>query len=359
MLEKESPGEANTEVSGLRVERPASLATSPAIPQTSSTPLPPNIFCGDYLSDTPCLMELIWSYWHEEGMLVQTLNAISLRFQNRKSSIKDPLANLTVDPLRPLSNFLWGYIQDEQHRLTLQRRVYEYDHEYGLSLVGKAVPSLQSADSRSKFLESFHNLLHKCLCFFKEENNKMMIPDAFPLLNAIKEVHLLLAEGAHNQFRDLPFQARAEMLMQQWILAHQEMREFLGRRPMIPYTERWMAAVDAMKSLQGWTDVSVMHFNDLGVFGEKIILSIRYGNWNDVCDAEEARNWALYWRDKIQSYVHAYRTVTGVDLSSSQVVGRSDLVAVKPSILLSRRLALQLSRGKAIAKEIEEYEHVF
>ena len=30
----------------------------------------------------PCLLELIWSYWHEEGMLVQTLNAITRRFQN-------------------------------------------------------------------------------------------------------------------------------------------------------------------------------------------------------------------------------------------------------------------------------------
>src|SRR5262245_31807403 len=30
----------------------------------------------------PCFLELIWSYWHEEGMLVQTLNAISRRFQN-------------------------------------------------------------------------------------------------------------------------------------------------------------------------------------------------------------------------------------------------------------------------------------
>ena len=30
----------------------------------------------------PCLLELIWSYWHEEGMLVQTINAITRRFQN-------------------------------------------------------------------------------------------------------------------------------------------------------------------------------------------------------------------------------------------------------------------------------------
>ena len=29
----------------------------------------------------PCLLELIWSYWHEEGMLVQTVNAITVGFK--------------------------------------------------------------------------------------------------------------------------------------------------------------------------------------------------------------------------------------------------------------------------------------
>ena len=33
----------------------------------------------------------------------------------------DPLANLEIDPLRPLNNLLWGYMQDEQHRLTRRR----------------------------------------------------------------------------------------------------------------------------------------------------------------------------------------------------------------------------------------------
>ncbi len=41
--------------------------------------------CGQKLTE-PCLLELIWSYWHEEGMLVQTMNAISLRFQNRRGA---------------------------------------------------------------------------------------------------------------------------------------------------------------------------------------------------------------------------------------------------------------------------------
>ena len=129
----------------------------------------------------PCLLELIWSYWHEEGMLVQTMNAISLRFQNRRGPAEtDPLAMLAIDPLRPLSNLLWGYIQDEQHRLTLARRVYEYDHEYGLTLVGQAVPRMRAADSRSRFLEAFHNLLHRTAIFYKEDDDTTVIADGVP-----------------------------------------------------------------------------------------------------------------------------------------------------------------------------------
>ena len=92
------------------------------------------------------------------------MNAISRRFQNvRGPGERDPLAHLEIDPLRPLNNLLWGYIQDEQNRLTVKRRAYEYDHHYGLTLYGKAVPPLRPADSRSKFLEAFHNLLHRTL----------------------------------------------------------------------------------------------------------------------------------------------------------------------------------------------------
>src|SRR5829696_1930602 len=117
----------------------------------------------------PCLLELIWSYWHEEGMQIQAANAINFRFQNRRIGPdgRDPLAHLDIDPLRGLSNLMWGYVQDEQHRLSVVRRVYEYDHEYGLRLYGKAVPNVESVDSRSKFLEAFHNLLYRTSLFYK------------------------------------------------------------------------------------------------------------------------------------------------------------------------------------------------
>ena len=295
----------------------------------------------------PCLVELIWSYWNEEGMLVQTLNAITRRFQNmRAPGQRDPLAMLEIDPLRPVNNLLWGYLQDEQHRLSVRRRAYEYDHEYGLRLYGKAVPTLRSADSRSKFLEGFHTLLYLCSVFFKEEDDTTVIADGFPVLNAVKDVHLLLTEGAHNQFGDLPSTARQEMLIQQWLLARPEFREFLPTRVMVAHPEPWMGRVDAMKTLQGWTDVSVMHFRNLAVFGERILLSIRYGAWSDVNDPAQAANWARFWRAEIQGYLHAYRAVTAVDLTAdiAETTPAADRYAL-PSVHLRKRLALQQRRA--------------
>ena len=298
--------------------------------------------CHGVLQDkleNPCLIELIWSYWHEEGMLVQTMNAITRRFQNVRAGGRDPLANLEIDPLRPLNNVLWGYVQDEQHRLSVVRRNYEYDHHYGLRLEGLAVKRMQAADSRSRFIEAFHNTLRLCAVFFKQDDDTTVKADAFPVLNALKEVHLILSQGAHNQFGDLPSTARIEMLMQQWLLARPEFREFLPTRIMTAYPEPWMDRVDAMKKLQGWTDTSVLHFRNLAMFGEQILLTIRWGHWSDVQEPLQAFNWARLLRPQIQGYSHAYRAVTGVDLTVDVSDTRVD--ATLPSILLQRRLAAQ------------------
>ena len=285
----------------------------------------------------PVLIELIWSYWHEEGMLAQTMNAISRRFQNvRAPGERDPLAHFELDPLRRVGNLLWGHIQDEINLLSVKRRAYEYSHHYGLSLYGRAAGSMRPADNRSKFLEAFHNLLHLTSIFYKEDNDTTVIADGFPLLNALKEVHLILAQGAHNQFGDLPWTARAEMMVQEYILARPEIREFLQSRIMVPYKEAWMPQVDTMKTLQGWSDVTITHFRDLGVYGEQILLSIRYSDWIDVTDEDSAKNWARYWRPEIQGYLHAYRAVTGVDLTNPDTVD-----ATVPAVHLQKRLTLQ------------------
>ncbi|MBC7826264.1 MAG: hypothetical protein H7122_00855 [Chitinophagaceae bacterium] len=289
----------------------------------------------------PFLVELIWSYWMEQAMLVQTLNAVSLRFQNlyHLPYIK-PLERLDIDPLRPLSHILWGYIQDEQHRLSLKRRVYEYDHEYGLNLIGKAIPHFTPVESRVKFLEVFHDLLTSAVLFFREADDTTRIPDAFPVLNNLRETHLQLAYGNHNAYGNLTWTARHEMMVQQYILSRPEMREFLGGKPMIAYNEPWMDRVETMRSIQGWGDTSVVNYYELAVCGEQILLSIRLGNWNDInMTSDSAANWARAFRDKIQRYIHSYRVVTGVDLSEEVVDSRSkEKRYLQPSILIQKKI---------------------
>jgi hypothetical protein len=315
-------------------------------PETGATPYALGIL-GDRFT-SPSMLELIWSYWHEEGMLVQTMNAICMRFQNRRGpQERDPLANLEIDPLRPLNNLLWGYIQDEYNRLTVPRRAYEYDHHYGLKLVGKAVPELRSADSRSKFIEAFHNLLQRTAAFYREDADTTVVADGFSLLSSLREVHLILAEGAHNQFGDLPWTARVEMLMMQWFLSRPEMREFLRGRAMVPYDETWMGQVDTMKRLQNWSDTSITHFRNLGTYGEQILLSIRYGDWSAENNQDAAKTWARYWRPEVQGYIHAYLAATGVNLSEDVVDLRGAPTRyVQPSTLLQNRLVSQTSRGE-------------
>lgn len=267
----------------------------------------------------PPLIELIWSYWMEELQLVQTMNAISRRFQNVSSGPRDPLAQLELDPVRSLNNMIWGWVQDEQHRLPIERRAAEYQHEYGFRIFGRAVPTTHNADVRSKFLAAFHTLLNLCVPFFRQADDTTVVPDGFPLLNALREVHLILSEGAHNQFRDLPSTSRIEMMMQQWILARPEFREFLPRRAMVAYPEPWMHSVESMRKLQGWGDTNTYQFWQLATTGEQIVSSIRWGNWNSIDDPNNAANWAVFFRPEIQTYIHSYRAVTGVDVSAEPV----------------------------------------
>jgi hypothetical protein len=299
--------------------------------------------------DQPVLIELIHAYWLEEGMLMQTMNALTERFQNvSRSRNGEPLANVVIDFVRPLNPLLWGHVKDQINQLSVRQRALEYLAEYGLPLLGRATAGIRPADNRSTFLAAFHNLLYQSTVFFKEDFQTTVIADGFPLLNALKEVHIILAQGAGNQFGDLPWTARVETLLMQFILARPEIRDFLQSRPMVPYKEAWMPQVDTMKTLQGWTDVTVTHFRDLAVYGEQLLLSIRYGDWINVNDEDSAKNWARYWRAEIQAYLHAYRGVTGgVDLGSPVTAGTVD--ATVPAVHLQKRLEAQTARAKTPA----------
>lgn len=288
----------------------------------------------------PCI-ELIWNYFQEEGMLVQSLNVILARFQNRRLGPDyDPLGRFDVTPLLPLRNLLWGWAEDELNRLTLRRRAAEYEYEYGLTLIGKAVPPTTTlVERRSGFLATFHQILHQALAYYKEADDLTVQADPFPLFQSLRDCHVVLSQGSHNQYGEMAVAARVEFLLMQHILAQPQMREFLGGRPMTPYPEPWMDRVDTMKSIQGWTDTSVMHFHDLATVGERLVLSIRLGNWaSPSVGGPEAGAWADAFRSDIQRYVAAYRTATGVDLAQGPD-------ATMPSTLLARRLRSQRQRA--------------
>lgn len=281
-------------------------------------------------------VELIWNYWQEEGMLVQTLNVILARFENRRLPDHNPLTRFDVTPLLPLRNLLWGFVEAEVSRTTLRRRAAEYEYEYGLSLIGRAVPSPSTnVERRSGFLSAFHQVLHTAHVYFKEADDLTMNADPYPLSQALRDCHLVLSQGSQNQYNEMAVTARAEFLVLQSILAEREMREFLGGRPMTPYPEAWMDRVDSMKSIQGWDDTSVMHYHDLATLGEQLVLTIRMGNWAGAgVGATEAKVWAHTFRQAVQRYSSAYRSVTGVDLTRSNT-------GELPSHLIAQKVASQ------------------
>ena len=103
---------------------------------------------------------------------MQTINAVSQRFQNVRRPGDALLEPRNRSAPSRSNNLLWGYIQDEVHRLSVRRRSYEYLHEYGLSLYGRLVPRMQPADTRSKFLEAFHNLVYQSCSSLKKTSRR-------------------------------------------------------------------------------------------------------------------------------------------------------------------------------------------
>lgn len=291
-------------------------------------------FCDGTLNrrlSCPLMVELIWSYWQERGYLVQTMNAIAMRFQNSRRGPHDPLANLAIDPLHPLGNLLWGFVQDRD-RLSVQRRALEYEYSYGLALDGRAVAGVRPVERRARFMDAFEQLLHCLVEFYEADAITTVRPDGFKLLQALKELHLELAQSANNQYGELPRTARAEMLVMQYLLARPEMAAFLRGRAMVPYREAWMGQVETMKRLQGWPQTSVTHFRDLADTGEKLLLSVRLGDWIAVDDQAQAMNWARYWKPEVQTYLHASRAVTGRDPAARRVEMQRRLPGAEPAL---------------------------
>lgn len=285
--------------------------------------------------------DLIWNYWMEEGLVMQVMNLLALRFQNHQIADNKALANFELDALRPLSHFLWSYTEAEPKRLSVLRRAYEYEHEYGLRLLGKATANMRPYERRAGFIGSFNNLVHQCHRLFRDEDDLQRRADAFPILNLLQELQKLVLEGAHNQYPDLVLQARTEALLVQFILTRPPVQEFLRYRPMVVNEEVWMGPVDCVRQAMGWDPVPVSQFWRLAESAETLMSTIRHFGWLETPDPEIARGWAQALRPEIQRYAHSYRIVTGVDLS--------DLSAPLPAEAASLPCYLIRDRMKALA----------
>jgi hypothetical protein len=209
--------------------------------------------------------------------------------------------------------------------------------QYGIRPTGDGFARRQPVDTRSRFLQSFHTVLNTCVRFYRQLDDRFVNDDPRPLLSALKQLHMVLAEGAHNQYSVLTIQSRIEMLVIQRILAQDEFRQFLGGRLMVPYPEPWMDRVDSMRQIMQWGDVSITDFNNLARTGEWILLTVRHGPFNPRAnDPIPARDWAVALRDDIAQYILSYQAVTGVDLSLDPISGQA-VDATQPAVYLSAR----------------------
>ena len=300
--------------------RPAFLANTAGDPAIAFPPLihPPDPDLGDPDSQTGApvapAIELLWNYWLEEGLLPETIRIITATFANRHLRDRVPVPLLGLSPLTPLHNELWAYAQDKPHRLKPRVRAALYAHEYGLTPAGRRADRV--VETRTRFIPSFHRLLHTAARFFADlDDLTRQATNTYPLFIALRDCHLVLADGADNTYGAAVVTCRAEFLVMQHLLSEPDLGNFLGN-PMAVHTDPWIGIVDAMAALQGWETPSGALFLDLANTGERLLLSIRLGAWAGagIGDAQ-VRTWVLAFRADVDHYIAAYRAVTGVDLA--------------------------------------------
>ena len=267
----------------------------------------------------PLALELIWSYWHEEGMLVQTLNA-------DPGPVPEPAPRCRSRPAGPLRSRPAAAAEQpasgagprtSSHRLTVRRRAAEYEHEYGLTLLGRAVPDRRlGGHAGRRFLQSFHTLLHLRYLFFKEDDDTTVIADGVPA-----------AQRAAGDASD-PGRGRAQPVRRHAVRGPGGDADHAvdagpagdARVPRRPDHGAVRGAVDGPGRLdEAAPGLDGRQRHPLPRSGclRRAARCCRsgYGNWSVVNDPQQAANWARYWRPEIQRYIHAYRAATGVDLN--------------------------------------------
>ena len=166
--------------------RPAFLANTAGDPAIAFLPdHRPDPDLGDPDSQTGApaapAIELLWNYWLEEGLLPETIRIITATFANRHLRDRVPVPLLGLSPLTPLHNALWAYAQDKPHRLKPRVRAALYAHEYGLTPAGRRADRV--VETRTRFIPSFHRLLHTAARFFADLDDLTRQATTYPALH--------------------------------------------------------------------------------------------------------------------------------------------------------------------------------
>ena len=268
-------------------------------------------------SRTPACIELIWSYWHEEGMLVQTLNAISARFQNMRGPVGQRSAGQSRDRSAAAA---------EQPAVGLHPgRAAPADASSGAPtstttttgcrFTARPCPTTAHGRQPLEVPRGVPQPAAPVLVFYKQDDDTTVIADGFPLLNALQgsapaalagraqPVRRPAVDGAH---RDADAAVAPGAAGVPRVPADARHGGLPGAVDGPRRRDEEAAGLDRRhRACTSATSAS---------FGEQLLLSIRYGAWSDAHDADQATNWARFWRPEIQGYIHAYRAVTGVDL---------------------------------------------
>lgn len=294
-------------------------------------------------------VEHIYSYFLELGGVFETLDQVIRRFAPEARRPPAPQLNrFDVSPLQPVARLLWGYKEDRDNRTTRDQRRMEYLRQYGLDL-DPHTPAAEAFEHRSLFLQYFHTLLNVCAQYFQQLEQTTVNPSAFSVLAALRPLHMLLAEGAHNQYQFMTDKARVELIVVQDILSQDPVQRFLGAPANVPYPAPWMGAVDSMRRIMRRTDTSVTEFFNLALLGESILLTIRFGPFNPAfTDDLVAGGWAQALQPFIRQYIYSYRSVTGVDLAADAKFAGGRIDTTGPQVYLHARQENSRLRLRAI-----------
>ena len=229
-------------------------------------------------------LELMWSYWHDAMHLEQTTAAV---------------ARLGGLPSDSIAGRLLSGMQADASRLSAARRMEAYAAAYGI----ESGPSSQDSHFRqARFTSALSTLFDRATNFFREDDDTTLSADALPLLHALDDLHGLLSDAGDPRLELVVRSTRRDMLVELYALNRPELRPMFPVHPNVTVPEPWMAVVDAVAILEGWTQVSAAFFAELARLGERILLSVRLCDWARVGDCEQAAAWARSWRRAVQIY---------------------------------------------------------